>query len=288
MRTFVAVILSLVTACLYALATSLQALEARYAPGSEALSARLIARLVRRPLWVLGTAAGLLAWPLQAVALSFGSISLVQPALGFGLIVLLVLGVEVLHERVGRREVGAAAAIAVGIAVLGWAGPSETGPFTTAGTWVTAAALALVAPAPYLLRRLGHAGGLPTSIAAGLGWACLGLGTALLDVAIADRHVTVALAWGVACAAAAWGALLAEMTSLQAWSATRAIPIAFGLEMAVPAAVEPLLTDTRPPHPLAFVAALALACAGAVVLGTSRAVARAAVPPDGHPTVRRR
>lgn len=278
MRTIGAAFLAAVTASLYALATSLQALEARNAPKSEALSATLIARLVRRPLWLLGTACGLLAWPLQAVALSFGSVTLVQPALGFGLVVLLILGVTVLHESVGPREIAGVLAIAGGVAILGWAGPSQTGSFTTAGTWITGVALVLVAPAPYVLRRLGRAGGLPTSIAAGLGWACLGLGTALLDVAIADRHVLVALAWGAACAAVAWGALLAEMTSLQMWAATRAIPVAFGLEMVVPAALAPFLTQRQPPHAVAFAAGLALACAGAIALGSSRAVARAAVP----------
>ncbi len=278
MRTFAASLLAAVTASLYALATSLQALEARQVPKSEALKASLIARLVRRPLWVAGTAAGLLAWPLQAVALSLGSVTLVQPALGFGLVVLLVLGVRVLHEPVGRRELAGALAIATGVAVLGWAGPAQTGSFTTAGTWAVAIALAVVAPAPAVLRRLGRSGGLPTSVAAGLGWAVLGLGTALLDAAIAGRNVAAAAAWGAACAAAAWGALLAEMTSLQMWAATRAIPVAFGLEMAVPAALAPLLTDGRPPHAVWFVLGLLLACAGAVALGSSRAVARAAAP----------
>jgi drug/metabolite transporter (DMT)-like permease len=279
MRALVAVLLAAATASLYALATSLQALEARHAPKSEALRASLIARLVRRPLWVAGTAAGLLAWPLQAVALSFGSVTLVQPALGFGLVVLLVLGGRVLHEQVGLRETAGVVAIAAGVAALGYAGPGETGTFTTGGSWFTGVALAVVAPSPYVLRRLGRAGGLPTSVAAGLGWAFLGLGTALLDVAIAQRNVGAALAWGAGCAVAAWGALLAEMTSLQTWAATRAIPVAFGLEMGVPAALAPFLTHRQPPHVAVFVLGLALACAGAITLGTSRAVARAAVPP---------
>jgi hypothetical protein len=67
------------------------------------------------------------------------------------------------------------------------------------------------------------------------------------------------------------------MTSLQAWPATRAIPIAFGLEMLAPAALAPVLTRTTFPHPAAFGVALALACAAAVLLGGSRAVAHAAV-----------
>ncbi len=93
--------------------------------------------------------------------------------------------------------------------------------------------------------------------------------------------MAAALAWAAVCGAVAWGALLAEMTSLQTWAATRAIPVAFGLEMAVPAALAPFLTEQRPPHAVAFVLGLALACAGAVALGSSRAVARAAVPQTG-------
>jgi len=75
-----------------------------------------------------------------------------------------------------------------------------------------------------------------------------------------------------------WGTLLVEMTSLQTWPATRAVPIAFGLEMLLPAALDPALTRAVPPHPAAFGAALALACAGAALLGGSRAVAQAARP----------
>lgn len=278
MRELIAVVLAALSASMYSLATSLQALEARRVPTSEALRASLIARLIRRPLWLAGTAAGIVAWPLQAVALAFGSVALVMPALGFGLVVLLVLGVVVLHESVGVREIGGALAIIVAVAVLGFAAPPETGSFTTAGTWIIALSLFVVAPAPYLLRAAHRADGLPTSIAAGLGWAWVGFGTSLLDLALAHRHWLVLIAWGAAVAVASWGALLSEMTSLQTWTATRAIPVAFGIEMILPAALAPFLTNASPRHAVAFVAALVLAVAGAVVLGTSRAVGHAAAP----------
>jgi drug/metabolite transporter (DMT)-like permease len=276
MRELAAVVLAAVSASMYSLATSLQALEARRVPSSEALRASLIARLARRPLWLAGTAAGIVAWPLQALALALGSVALVMPALGFGLIVLLVLGVRVLHERIGPREIGGVLAIVGAVAILGFSAPSETGSFTTAGTWIIALSLFVIAPAPYLLRGVNRAGGLPTSIAAGLGWAWVGFGTSLLDLALAHRNWWVLLAWGAAVAAASWGALLVEMTSLQAWKATRAIPVTFGIEMILPAAVAPFFTHASPPHPWAFIGALVLAVGGVVVLGTSRAVARAA------------
>src|SRR6478735_5355924 len=120
MRVFVAILLGGLTSAMYALSTSLQALEARRTSSQEA-RASLLETLVRRRLWVLGTVRGLVAWPLQAIALSLASVAIVQPALGLGLIVLLVLGVRVLHERVGAREIGGAIAITAAVVVLGWA-----------------------------------------------------------------------------------------------------------------------------------------------------------------------
>ena len=263
MRVFVAILLGGLTSSLYALSTSVQALEARRSPVETALRASLLEGLVRRPLWIAGTAAGLIAWPLQAVALSLASVAIVQPALGLGLIVLLALGAHLLHERIGVREIAGAAAITGAIAVLGWAAPSNTGAFTTGGEAVVAVLLAAAAVGPYLLRAVGRADGLPTSVAAGVAWAAVGLATALIDASLADRHWLAALAWGAGAAAAGWAGLLAEMTALQTWPATRSIPVVFGLEMSVPAALAPILTHTAPGHVAAFGAALAVALAGA-------------------------
>jgi drug/metabolite transporter (DMT)-like permease len=274
----IAILLAGATSSLYALSTSLQALEARREPLSASLRSSLLKKLVRRPLWLAGTAAGLVAWPLQAVALALASVAIVQPALGLGLIVLLVLGVRLLHESVGPREIAGAALIAGGIAVIGWAAPAHTAGFTRGGEAAVVAALAIAAAAPYVLRLVGGAGGLATSVSSGFGWAAVGLATALIDEAIAQRHWLAALAWGAGVAAASWSSLLAEMTALQTWPATRSIPVVFGIEMVLPAALLPILTHTRPGHAVSFGASLAVACAGAAILGSSRAVARAAAP----------
>ena len=140
------------------------------------------------------------------------------------------------------------------------------------------AALVIAAAVPYILRVLGRSGGLATSISAGFGWAAVGLATALIDAAVGDHHWLVALAWGAGVGAASWSSLLAEMSALQTWPATRSIPVVFGIEMVLPAALLPLLTHSRPGHLLSFGAALAVATAGAALLGSSRAVARAAAP----------
>lgn len=274
MRELVAVLLAMLASSLYAAASALQALEARRAPASSALRASLLGRLARRKLWLAGTGSSVVGWGLQAAALSLASVALVQPALGLGLIVLLVLGARLLHERVGAREVGGAVAIAVAVGALAWAGPAEATSFTRGGSWAVGIAIVLTALAPFALRVVGLAGGLETSIVAGLGWACVGLATALAVSGLADRRWLVAIGWGAGVLLASGATLLAEMTALQTWPATRSIPVVFGLEMALPAALAPLLAESAsPPHPIVFGLALALACAGAAVLGSSRSVA---------------
>lgn len=275
MRAVFAVLLAFGASALYALSSSVQAIEARRTPSSTALRASLIGRLIKRPLWLAGAAAGLVAWPMQAGALALGSIGLVQPALGFGLVTLLVLGATVLGERVGRRELGGVLAIVAAIVLLGWAAPHQTGSYSKSGAAVVFAGAVAFAAAPALLRRFHLAAGLPTSMAAGLGWAWLGLATSFVDLSLAARHWLDAGLWGIAVGATSWGALLAEMTSLQTWPATRAVPIAFGLEMIVPAVLDPILTRAAPPHPVAFGVALVVAAGGAYALGSSPVVARA-------------
>src|SRR5258707_14278821 len=132
--------------------------------------------------------------------------------------------------------------IPAAVAALGWVAPAHAGRFTRGGKEIVVVWLVLVIAAPTLLRLAGRAGGLVTSVAAGFGWGWVGLGTALVDAALADRRWMTAAAWGVCVGIASWGTLLAEMTALQTWPATRAIPIAFGLEMVAPAAAAPALT----------------------------------------------
>jgi drug/metabolite transporter (DMT)-like permease len=278
MRIFEALLLAIATAVLYALSSALQALEARRAPAASALRLSLITRLVRRPMWLLGTAAGFLAWPMQAGALALASVALVQPALGIGLIVLLVLGVRVLGERVQAREVVAAAGIAAAVGVLAWAAPHGNGRFAHAATVAIVAGAALVSATPLVLRLLHATTGLATSLAAGVGWGVVGFATALLDEALARRHWLDAFGWLVAVGIVGWSSLLCEMTSLQAWPATRAIPVTFAVEMALPAALEPVFTTSFPPHPVAYALALAAAAAAAVALGRSETVGQAVAP----------
>lgn len=281
MRAVAAIALAAGAASLFALSTALQALEARATPLESGLRFGLLRRLASRPRWLAGSAIGVAAWPLQAGALALGSVELVQPALGFGLVVLLVLAVWLLGEHVGRREAAGAAAIVAAVGLLGWAAPRGTGRFSTAGEAGVGAWVAAALAAPYALRAVRLRGGLLTSVAAGIGWAAVGLATALLDDSLAGRRWVHAVLWAVAVGAATWGALLAEMTSLQRWPASRAVPVAFALEMAAPAAAVPFLAAAGGAFAFGggpFAAALVLACLGAGLLGGSEPVARTVRP----------
>src|SRR2546423_8457932 len=123
------VALAAVASVLFNLAIVIQAQEAREAPQERehGLQLSLILRLLRRPRWLLGTALGLTAFPLQTVALLWAPLTAVQPADAAGLLLLLFLGSRKLPERVGRREGAAVVSIVGGIVILTIAAPQREG-----------------------------------------------------------------------------------------------------------------------------------------------------------------
>src|SRR5262245_21605120 len=156
--------LALAAACCYETGYALQALEARRAPAERALRPSLLTHLLRRRVWVGATALSLIGWPLQIAALSAAPLTLVQPTLALGLLILLALGVRVLGERGWSRERVAVILIIGSVAVFGWAAPRDAGAVERgAGLVVALAILIAVALAPYaiaLLRGSSSARGL--------------------------------------------------------------------------------------------------------------------------------
>src|SRR3954468_20640020 len=145
-----------------------QALEARVTEVQEALRPRLLGGLLRRRRWLAGTAIAASGWPLHLAALALAPLSVVQPALAVGLLLLLVLGDRMLGERVGRLEVSAVLAIVLGVAGLAWAAPEHT--TSHAGFARLAPALgglAVLAAAPYAARRETAAGSALLPLSAG-------------------------------------------------------------------------------------------------------------------------
>src|ERR1700761_4182318 len=154
------IICAIGASALYNTSIALQALEAREVGHEHALRASLIGRLVRNPRWLAATLIGLLGWPLEIGALLLAPLTVGQPCLACGLVLLLWLGVTRLGEKPGRREYGAVAAILVGVAGLAWAAPERTTGHAGAGPIAIALVLVTIpVVAPYLVRGRARAAG---------------------------------------------------------------------------------------------------------------------------------
>jgi hypothetical protein len=262
---------------LYNTSIALQALEARKEPGEHALRPSLLGRLVRNRRWLGATGLGLLGWPLEIAALLLAPLTVVQPCLASGLILLLWLGASKLGEAPGRREALAVAAIVVGVAGVAWAAPERT--TDHAGTAAIALALFLVAVPvglPYALRGRAARTGLLVVISAGCGYAWTAIASKLLTDELAAGTVLAAAAWLATAAASEGLALLSEMSALQRRPATHVAPVMFAVQVLVPVLLAPLIFgeawSTTPLGGVALVTFMAVAVAGVVLLAGSRAV----------------
>lgn len=262
---------------LYNTSIALQALEAREVPGEHSLRVSLLGRLVRNRRWLVATGIGLLGWPLEIVALLLAPLTVVQPCIASGLILLLWLGATRLGEKPGRREGVAVAAIVAGVAGVGWAAPERS--TDHAGTLAIAAALVVVAiPVllPYALRRRADRIGLLMVVGAGCGYAWTAIASKLLTDELAAGALLAAVAWLSTAAASEGLALLNEMSALQRRAATHVAPVMFAVQVIVPVLLAPLIFgeswhDT-PLGGVALVGFMALAIAGTALLAGSKAV----------------
>lgn len=268
---------------LYNTSIALQALEVREVPGEHGLRPSLLGRLLRNRRWLGATALGLLGWPFEIAALLLAPLTVVQPCIASGLLLLLWLGATRLGERPGRRELLAVGAIVVGIAGVAWAAPERT--TDHAGAGAVALALAVVAiPVllPYLLRK--PLGGKPNRLAllatvsAGCGYAWTAIASKLLTDELAAGAVLVAAVWLATAAASEGMSLLSEMSALQRRPATHVAPTMFAVQVLLPVLLAPLIFGESwaqtPGGGTALAAFIALALAGTVLLAGSPAVGR--------------
>jgi drug/metabolite transporter (DMT)-like permease len=262
---------------LYNTSIALQALEARQVGGEHSLKPSLLGNLLRNSRWLGATALGLLGWPLEIGALLLAPLTVVQPCLASGLILLLWLGSTKLGESPGRRETIAVAAIVAGVIGVAWAAPERT--TNHADTLVIALALALVAvpiALPYALRSRGGAAGFLAVLSAGCGYAWTAIASKLLTDELAAGTLLVAAGWLATAIASEGVALLSEMSALQKRPATHVAPTMFAVQVLVPVLLAPLIFgeswSTTPLGGVALVAFVAVAVAGTVLLASSKAV----------------
>lgn len=272
---------AVVASLLYNSSIALQALEARKVPHEHGLRPSLLGRLLRNRRWLGATALGLLGWPFEIAALLLAPLTVVQPCLASGLVLLLWLGATRLGERPGWREFLSVAAIVAGIAGVAWAAPARSTDHAGAGAIALALVLvALPVLAPYALRRpLGRQPvrlGLVATVAAGAGYAWTAIASKLLTDELAAGTLLLAALWLATAAGSESLALLSEMSALQRRPATHVAPIMFAVQVLVPVLLAPLIFDESwagtPAGGAALVAFMGLVVAGTVLLAGSKAV----------------
>jgi drug/metabolite transporter (DMT)-like permease len=289
--------LALGAACCYETGYALQAIEARRAPADRALKPSLMAHLIRRPLWVGATALSLLGWPLQIIALTHAPLTLVQPVLALGLVLLLVLGVRILGEHVGPREMAAVALIIASVGVFAWAAPREPGEVErSAGLVVALAILAAVTVAPYaiaLMRGSSAAkrGGtrlmlvhFPMLLLVASAGAADGMAAFVAKIVAQDATegaLLAVVAWAALVASVVIVGVISESTALQRFAATRVAPTVLVMQIVIPVVMAPLVGgegwSNTPLGGAVLVAALVAVALGAGLLASSPAVAQLAV-----------
>lgn len=155
-----AVLLAVAASFCTATASLAQRQGARNVQTTGGLDVRLILRLARRPVWLLGFASMIGGFGFQLTALRYGALALVQPILALEL--LLVFGYLAVagrrQVRIKRRDWLGAAAMSAGIAVfLRLASPSGGQPHAPGSSWMLAGlgTLAVVLAALAAAYRLG-------------------------------------------------------------------------------------------------------------------------------------
>jgi drug/metabolite transporter (DMT)-like permease len=226
---------------LYNGGVALQSLEARDTPAHWAWRPTLISRLLRRRRWILGTVIGLLGWPLHAASLLLAPLTVVQPALALGLILLLGVGIR-LGERVGALDIAAVTSLIVGVGVLAATAPApHFGKGPSSWAFVAFAAFAIAAASAALLARRRP---LDVRISAGVGGLSLaasGMSTALAAAALHRGDTDAIVGWILVTAVAGGVGLLAEMSALQHLSASRVAPVEQAVEIVLPVLLSPVI-----------------------------------------------
>jgi drug/metabolite transporter (DMT)-like permease len=138
------VLLSLLAAVCFGVASVLQHHGANRVPRRFPLHPGLLADVAQQPWWLVGVVAEVVGVGLHMVAVNVGDLSVVQPLLTLGLVVALPLQV-LLGRRLRRRSLLAAALVVAGLAVFLVVRPSAEGRVPqTFWEWAPGLALAAV------------------------------------------------------------------------------------------------------------------------------------------------
>jgi drug/metabolite transporter (DMT)-like permease len=146
-----------------------------------------LAEIIRKPVWLLGGLLVATGWILQAAALNYGSLILVQSLMALSLIFALPLGARLTGQHVGRRSIIGAGTTLLGIILLVAIGQPQGGISEPgAAAWWTAGIIvvALVAVLTLLARR--RRGAVAAVLFAAAAGTCFGFQAAVTKVFVND------------------------------------------------------------------------------------------------------
>jgi len=279
--TVLGAVAALAATALFSAGLVLQAIETRRVDTRHSLHLTLIARLMARPRWLLGTSLAILGFPLHVSALLLAPLTVVQPALAAGLLLLLAVGARTPGENVGRQEVVGVLAIIAGVAGMTFTAPERAPLETRTGPLVGALfALAAVTLVPYVLARMRDETdpSLATlaTFAAGAAYAFSGITTKLVADGLGGDNLPAALGWIVATATVGGLGFLGQLTALQRRSATQVGPVIYVVPAVVPVLLAPFVTGedwgSTPLGGGALAAFLLVVCAGTALVSASSTV----------------
>lgn len=265
----------------FAVAAVLQQESAQAVSEDKSLSLALLGALLRRPKWLAGIAFLLSGYGLQALALAYGPVALVQPIVITELAFAIPLGIWRRHHRAGRREWLGIACVVGGVSLfLFTASPVEGTPDPPAAEWlaslvpvagVVGAALAVGS------RSRGPRRAMFLGAAAGLSFGVL---------AVLTKSTTYLLGLDAGRAFSSWQpyatvvvgivALVVSQSAYQAGPLAYSMPFVGVLEPAMAVVIGDTVLGEQVRLGGGFLAAEAVAataaCFGIVLLATSRTV----------------
>lgn len=127
MSIWAAIALSVIATCCYQVGMVMQKIGADRMPrlGLTLRQGNVYRAFLRSPIWLGGLAVMIAGWAFFLKAIANAPVSIVQPALGFGLALLALFSVVFLHERLRMMEWGGVALMVAGIVLLGLSGSGE-------------------------------------------------------------------------------------------------------------------------------------------------------------------
>jgi len=266
------------TAACYGVGSVLQAVAARRTAATEGLDPRLMLRLARSWLYLVGLALDGLGFALTLVAVQSLPLFVVQAVVASFLAITAVLGAVFLHMPLSRRDWVGLAVVISGLVLVGLSAAEDS--HVTAGRWVQwgvlVACVLLAALAPVFGRMTGAASAAGLGGVAGLAFGATSVAARMLPDGLAISHPWTSLRLlatsptTYALAVAGTVALLAYSTALQRSTVTVATaPLVVG-ETIAPALVGITLLGDRPREGWAWAAVLGFALAVGGAVGMAR------------------